>query len=453
MAQEDASPVVRKYLAAALQRIDEAARWPVAEGLVAHAEDADDHNIPKLIWFGVEPLVAAQPARALDLAGASAISTITEFVARRLTDADELEALVAGIGERRRARLPLLRGLRDGLQGRSDVQAPANWDGVYARLQSGETASLALEVAQLFGDAEAVQVMLASLTDADTSVEERRTAVNGLASRRRTELVPYLPALLDDPDLRTEAIRAIAAFEEEDLGRTLLERFDGFTDAEQAEALQTLASRPVYGWVLTQAIADESIDRGEVPAYIARQLRRVVGNGFVEVWGPIDDLALHTEAAYAKYRALLTEAALAAADPVQGTQIFQRTCGACHTMYGEGGRVGPDLTGSNRTNLDYLLSNIVNPSEEVQDDYRLVAVTTHDGRTYLGNVATEGERQVTLRVVGQDAVVINRSDIASLEVTTASLMPEGLLDTLTDDEVLNLVAYLQTTEPVEAPSE
>ena len=122
-------------------------------------------------------------------------------------------------------------------------------------------------------------------------------------------------------------------------------------------------------------------------------------------------------------------------------------------MHGEGGSLGPDITGSNRTNLDYLLSNILRPSEVIQDDYKMVVVTTLDGRTYLGNVSGENERQLTLRVVGQEAVVINKSDIQSRDVTAVSLMPQGLLQTLTDTEVLDLVAYLRTPEQVALPAD
>jgi putative heme-binding domain-containing protein len=115
-------------------------------------------------------------------------------------------------------------------------------------------------------------------------------------------------------------------------------------------------------------------------------------------------------------------------------------------MYGEGGRIGPDLTGSNRTNIDYLLTNILEPSAEIQDDYKMVVVTTRSGRTYLGNVAGETERRLTLRVVGQDEVAINKSEIQSREETPTSMMPAGLLNTLTKDEILNLTAYLRTVE-------
>jgi putative heme-binding domain-containing protein len=113
-------------------------------------------------------------------------------------------------------------------------------------------------------------------------------------------------------------------------------------------------------------------------------------------------------------------------------------------MYGEGGTIGPDLTGSNRANLTYLLMNVLEPNAEVPDAYKMVVVTTRDGRTYSGNVVAENERQVTLRVIGRDAVVLNKADIQSREATATSMMPPGLFDALTDREVIDLVGYLQT---------
>ena len=88
---------------------------------------------------------------------------------------------------------------------------------------------------------------------------------------------------------------------------------------------------------------------------------------------------------------MLTDSAMGGANIANGHAIFQRTCGACHKLYGEGGAIGPDLTGSNRGNLEYLLSNVLNPNAEVQDAYRMVVVTTRDGRTHSGNVVV-GDR-------------------------------------------------------------
>ena len=454
MAREDTSSVVRLYLASALQRIDPDARWDMAEALMAHAEDADDHNLPKMIWYGTESLVEESPDRALALAAQSEIPMMAQFIARRTVDADAVEILVTWLGKNPKTQASLLEGMRDGLEGRTDLTTPANWKAVYARLQQSDddqVKQLALEVAQQFGDTEAAQQYLVALKDKNTPIEQRRKALQALSDQQREELIEELPALLNDPNLRTDAIRAVASFDQAPLGKLLIERYEKFNNTEKLEAVQTLASRPDYGWMLTQALKDETIPKPDVPAYVARQLRRVVGSGFVEVWGPIDELSSDQSAAYSKYRALLTDAAITNANPGNGRVIFQRTCGPCHKMYGEGGNLGPDITGSNRTNVDYLLSNVLDPSGEIQDDYKMVVVTTRDGRTYAGNVATENERQLTLRVVGQDAVVINKSEIQSREETPNSMMPPGLFGTLTDAEVLDLVAYLRTSEQVPLP--
>ncbi len=454
MARQDSSPVVRLYLASALHRLDHQARWPIAGELILHGEDSSDHNLPKMIWFGMEPLVAENPNRALELASKSELPMLAQFIARRTVDADAVETLVAWIGRQPKTQLSLLEGMQDGLEGRYDLRAPSNWKAVYAKLlQSNDSVSrLALELAQQFGDTEAAKQFLATLKDKNTSLEQRRKALQALSAQQRQELIEALPVLLDDPGLRTDAIRAIAGFDSEHLGKILLERYDSFTADQQREVVQALASRPTYGWLLTQALKNEVVPKRDVPAYVARQLRRVVGSGFVEVWGPIDELPSNEmAAAYATYRNLLTNKSIAGASVIKGRTIFQRTCGACHTMYGEGGSIGPDITGSNRANLDYLLSNVLNPSGEIQEDYKMVVIITRDGRTYSGNVASESERQLTLRVVGQDVVVINKSDIQSREETPVSMMPAGLLETLTDAEVLDLVAYLRTTEQVVLP--
>ena len=182
-----------------------------------------------------------------------------------------------------------------------------------------------------------------------------------------------------------------------------------------------------------------------MPAHVARQLLRVVGVGFTDIWGPIDR-SPSVERSYARYRGLLNENAMKAANVENGRALFGRTCGACHRLYAEGGNIGPDLTGSNRGNLDYLLFNVLEPNAEVQDGYKMVVVATRDGRTYAGNVVAENDRQLTLRVVGQDSVILNKSDIQSREATTQSMMPPGLFDALTDREVIDLVGYLRTVE-------
>ncbi|MGG7663752.1 c-type cytochrome [Dyadobacter sp. BHUBP1] len=449
MAVSDPSPVVRLYLASALQRLDSNAKWAIAKGLLTHAEDAQDHNLPKMVWFGIEPLVKDNAAKALELAAGSKVPMVTQFIARRLVDADQINTLVATAGKSTSNRVDILTGMRDGLEGRTDIKTPENWNAVYAKLKQADkpTARLAADLGRHFGDTESAKTALATLKNKSAALAERKKALQSLAARQRPELAAELPALLNDNALRLDAIRAVAGYDSEPLARQLIEAYPKFNTQEKSEAVQTLASRPKSGWLLTQAISKNVIPKKDVPIYVARQLRRVVGSGFVEVWGPIDHVAFD-EKTYKKYRTLLTDKAVAEASKTQGRLVFQRTCAPCHKLYGEGGIIGPELTGSNRANLDYLLGNILDPSGEIQDDYKMVVITTRDGRTYVGNVAKETDRQLTLRIVGQDAVLINKSDIQTREVTPSSMMPTGLLDNLSDKEVTELIAYLRSTAQV-----
>lgn len=449
MAKDENSPVVRLYLAAALQRMPPEKRWPVAEGLVAHADDAEDPNIPLMLWFGMEPLVPDNAQRALELATKSELPGFANHIARRLIDDGQLQPLTAALGKNTDHRLPLLEGMLAGLEGRTDTEEPGNWSETYASLKSDPAlAPTALQIAQYFGNAAAAEALLANLKKSNTSLEEKETAITVLAAQQRPELMAEIPKLLEEPGLRVAAIRAMANYDNQQLGVLLLEKYPKLPQAAKQEAILALASRPVYGRLLADAIKQKQIAKKEIPPYVALQLRRVVGNGFVEIWGPIDEVASDKRAEYAKYQRLLTPAAIAKANPVTGKAVYLRTCGACHKMYGEGGILGPDLTGSNRTNTAYLLSNILEPSSEIQDDYKMVVITTQDGRTYSGNVVAENQQQLTMRIVGQDQVQINQSSIQSREVTPKSMMPEGLLQFLTDEEILNLVAFLQTKEPI-----
>jgi putative membrane-bound dehydrogenase-like protein len=451
LAKNDPSPVVRLYLASALQRMEIPQRWAIAEALMQHGEDADDHNLPKMIWYGTEPLVAENPERALGMAAESKIPMLAEFIARRAVDADATEDLIVQLGKSPTTLAHMLEGMRDGLEGRSDLTAPEGWSSVYARLQKSghaEVKQLALEIAQQFGDTQAAQQYLATLNDKSAPIEQRKKAIQALAAQQREELLPEIPRLFNEAALRTEAIRAVAAYDHKPLGEMLLKEYGQLNATDQLEAVQSLASRPDYGWMLTQALKRGDIPKSEVPAYVARQLRRVVGSGFVEVWGPIDEMSGNLAAAYDKYHSLLTEEALLSANAANGRVLFQRSCGPCHQMYGEGGRIGPDLTGSNRTNVDYILSNVLNPNAEIQDDYKMLVVTTRDGRTYTGNLVGESERQITIRTIGQESLQISKAEIQSRETSESSLMPAGLFETLTEQEVIDLVGYLRSAEQV-----
>ena len=241
LAQSDPSPVVRLYLASAAARLDlpryAEAKWTIIEALAQHGEDAEDHNLPKMVWFALEPMVESNPVRALRLANASNIPLLSRHVARRLADAEQFERLLAAIGDSAASAQPnMLLGFRDSVDGRFDMKSPAGWSTLYPKLREsgGESGKIALQLSQQFGDSVAAEAMLETLQDSAASLEDRRLALQGLAGRRRVELRPYLVELLSEPLLRRDAIRAVAAFDNDELAQSAARRLPEFERGRKA---------------------------------------------------------------------------------------------------------------------------------------------------------------------------------------------------------------------------
>jgi putative heme-binding domain-containing protein len=383
---------------------------------------------------------------------------VAQWIARRAVAGQQLAPVAAALTATPRfaARLSLLEGLRDGLAslGRREASPPPNWDATVTALTATTDAKLRdllTQVSQLFGDAKAAAAQLAILQDRTAPVERRRDILRGFARDSYAPALPATVALLDEVPLRRDAIRALAAFDDASISQTLLSRYAAWPAADKAEAVLTLSARRSTAQALLSALKKNSIQKNDVTAFAARQLQRVLGPSFVDFWGPVAQPADDKQADMAKFKRLFTEAEFARANVPNGRALFERTCSVCHTLYGSGGNIGPDLTGSNRANLDYILTEIINPSEVMADGYQLVIVTTRDGRTLSGNAAAEDAQQLTLRLIGQDTVIA-KSEILSREKSPVSMMPEGLLKSLATDEVRDLLAYLRTTTQVPLPS-
>ncbi len=447
LAAVEPSPVVRLYLASALQRIPVTKRWAILSHLVKYSEDATDHNIPKMLWFAIEPMVSSSPDSGLALAAMAEIPLLANFIARRLVDGDQLDELITILPNTISNKAAILQGLSDALDSRPPQAVPVAWQATAAKLsRDSSLVELVHEISQKFIDAESARDLLHTLSDGRSNPQEISTAIGLLARRTHPDLPAILPVFLEDPEVRLPAIKAIAYFDQPELGKLILEQFADLDLEEKEQALLTMASRPRYGRLLTEALDNGEIEKREVPVYIARQLRRVVGNGFVEVWGPIDETSVEIDKEYLRYRALLIPHNLENADRASGRDIFDRLCRTCHQLDGQGGLIGPDLTGSNRSNIEYLLGNLVEPSADIQDDYLMTIITTRDGRTYVGTVGAESNQSVRLHVVGGDPVVIQKSSIQSREQSDVSMMPSGLLNTLSDQSIINLVAFLRDIE-------
>jgi putative heme-binding domain-containing protein len=150
------------------------------------------------------------------------------------------------------------------------------------------------------------------------------------------------------------------------------------------------------------------------------------------------------------FRNVLTSQALASADRPNGRRRFAQICATCHTLFGQGAKIGPDLTGSQRTNLDYLLVNIIDPSALVAPAYRMSTVALVDGRVLNGIVSDQSGPTITVQTP-TERLIVNRSDIEEIRKSELSLMPEGQLDVLPEKEIRDLIDYLMSPEQVPLP--
>src|SRR6185437_6116632 len=126
-----------------------------------------------------------------------------------------------------------------------------------------------------------------------------------------------------------------------------------------------------------------------------------------------------------------------ASSPYHGKKLFLNSCAKCHTLFGQGGKVGPDLTTFKRDDLANMLVHIVNPSVEIREGYETYQVETKDGRVLTGLLVDKDNRVVILRGADGQNVTIRQDQIEEMTRHKKSLMPEGLLKGLTDRQVRN----------------
>ena len=349
-------------------------------------------------------------------------------------------------------RTALLKGMLRGLEGRRNVPAPKGWSELSAKLTKSDDASvrdLSTQLSQIFGDRAAVQRALAVLKDQSSEPGVRRTALRSLLTQQNREASALLESLLDQPALTLDAVRGYATVENATAAAVLLSRYEKMNPDLKRAVVETLATRKSYAQKLLTAVQQKKVTRDEIPAHVARSLNSLLGQQFVKVFGKVRPVAQDREKLIAKYKKLLTPSRIADADASRGRVLFKKTCASCHLLYGDGAKIGPDLTGSNRANLDYILLNSVDPSFDVPASYKMVSIITVEGRVLNGVIAEEDAIRVVLKTVEQPRVVILKEDIDIRKISPRSMMPEGQLEKMKQQEVADLIKYLRTTEQVE----
>lgn len=452
LAQTDKSPTVRLALASALPSLNDTTRWETAEALALHAEDKDDRFLPKMIWFGIAPLVEKNLKRAFELAGKTAMPSLADSIywyACRFPEGRE--QIINSMAMAKTTDDALLRDIQllsFGLSEQANLAMPQSWPAAAERLQkhpNAEARALADQVSVLFGDKAMLAKMRTLLADEKTPLAERKRAFDLLKRANDPEAMDVYAGLLDNDAFRSQVLPLLTRSKSPAAANGMISRLGKFTEADRAAALNTLSSQTEMAAALLKGLEDKTVDRNFVTAFHIRQmlnLNNVELTARIEkLWGKISETPAETKAAIVKFKKAFNEAPLWAFDANNGKKTYEKTCSTCHSMQGVGGKIGPDLGGSWRNGVDYFLDNIVDPNAVVGEQYRLHMAKRNDGTVVQGMFDSETDSVLTIRTP-EGNVVIQKADLKQHVVKPESVMPTGLLEAMPQRDVIELLKYL-----------
>jgi putative membrane-bound dehydrogenase-like protein len=466
MAQHDPSPRVRLSLASTLQRLPIRQRTQLAMALVSHEQDRSDHNLPLMVWYGLMPLADLDANALVDVASVCQWDLTLRLIARRVAEMIEadgapLNRLLTLAADSRLSTAPVdvLLGVRDALRGWRTAPQPATWNQFRQavalrtnRSTNPELRELIRELSAVFGDGRALDEIRQIALDSQAPLHARQAALRTLIRSQPPELRSICERLVSVPHLNVTAAGGLAKMDDPAVAKLLIRRYRRFGLSDRPQVISILVSRPAFAKGLISAIAEGTIPREDVSAFQIKQLLSLgdpeLAAQVLESWGMVRESSNANQQRIAELKAWLGGEPATSDELSRGRALFARHCSNCHRLYGEGDAVGPDLTGSGRHDLDYVLQNIVDPSAVVDANYRMTIVTTKDGRLIKGLISAQTDRTITLQTP-TESTTLERTEAESIEQTSLSPMPDGLLDQLSKRQIRELIAYLR--HPVQVP--
>ncbi|NQV24239.1 MAG: c-type cytochrome [Rhodopirellula sp.] len=453
LAKSEQTWLVRLTLASAAQRLPAGRRWEVATSLAANAAGATDLNLQRMLWYAMEPEVATDPERAMKFAE-MASSQMRRWLARRVTEdsARSVEYLFAKLERTTDGEViaDLLRGFNDGLLSVKLTDVTDSSSRIAEKLLEHADARVRVEAvsaAAAIGNEAALTRIRRLLHDTATDTATREAALSGLVRRKAPGLVDDLQQLIATGQLTTPVLQAGAAIDDPAFARTVLGRYSEFARGDRGAVVDLLVARKESARLLVTAIEQKKIAAADISAEQARQIAALGDAELLKrldkVWGTVRRSSADRLRQIQLLVRTLDPSRIGEANLTHGRELFQKTCATCHKLFGDGRTIGPELTGANRRNLHYLVSNVVDPSAAVPADFRMATVVTTNGRVITGAISQRSEAGLTI-LTATESIQIGADDVDMVKVSSQSMMPDGLLDKLNEDQTRDLFAWLMS---------
>lgn len=475
----DKAAEVRLQVAIAARKITGIEPLPTLIEVLVHSDD--DNVIPRVVWQNLLPDLAdharefAALVRPHDLTRKKALAAIlpraTELLLARAAAADQPDPAIgetlidlfelildADPSTARRCLDALASMVRTGEL--TTEKAGRAMERLAARLQrildGPANKPLYADAAILtasFGNERGRRATRRILEDRRRPVALRLRALDTLISVREKSVLPTARRILQEPAqrdrrattaLQTGVLAALGRLGDKAVADMVLKSYRRLLPAAQPKAIDLLTQRTTWSRALIAAIDAKTVSASAINGNQVRMLRTAAdpatAKRIAAIFGEVRkrrnagrDLAIANVHAMLKVKR---------GDAKAGVAVFGKHCGQCHKIYGQGTELGPDLTANGRSSLDQLLSNVLDPNLVVGDAYHLRSAETKDGRLIAGLLVEENKTRIVLRTVGGDTETIPRSHLKELLSSPASFMPEALEASMSEQELLDLFAFL-----------
>jgi putative heme-binding domain-containing protein len=466
-AEREPDAEVRSQLASSAKRLPGPAALPIIRALWNHDGDSNDPHIPLLLWWALEPKAESDRAAVLALFEEKALwdrplvkSVIPSRLVQRYALAGGTDNLLAcarllELAPNIACAEELLKGLETAYTGRSATGFPSELRDAIARAWSRGATAGSLSLGLRLGQLSAVEKGLRLVMDEKANLAQRLECIRIFGEVEQPRCVPVLLGVLRSSPagaVRQEVLGALQRYSDAIIADTVLELYPAKlpeADGVRSAALNLLASRPAWSLKFLQAVDGGKISARTVPLEVIRKIQLYreedIGKLLGKHWGKVRaSTPLEKQKEMARLIKVLKAGTGQAA---AGKLVFTNTCAKCHKLFGEGGDVGPELTGYERDSAIYWLENIVDPSAVIREEYTTFIIQTIDGRTLTGIVAAQDRATVTLRDPEGRTTQIAREKIDDMRASPVSLMPEGQLASLSEQQVRDLFSYLMSRPP------
>ncbi len=459
----ESHPEVRSQLACSARRLPASTAFGILKHLVLNHDDSADPDIPLLIWWAMEAKAVSDRDDVVGFFTGREIwnrKLVKDVILKRIMQRyvmsatpEDYQVCVKLIEKAPsdEAALALLNGLQEGLRGRNIIDLPADLvRSIQPYLAKSGEGAWVLGIRQ--GNKEAIDNALKLIANPEAGNAERIAYVKVLGEVKEARAVPVFLSVVvarsSSGALQQAILQSLRHFDGENIGQRVVGAYPDILRADpdvRDAALSLFSSRPVWAKQLMANITEtRKIRKEDVSAPMVRRLLLLqdqeLSSKIQSVW---PEVKLSSSAEINAQIARVTKAMKAGSGSLErGKVMYTNLCGSCHQLFGQGGKIGPDLNAYDRSNFQELLLNVADPNAYIREGFVNYSITTLDGRSLSGNVLEQNTRTVTIQAMGEDPVTIALNQIKEMTPLKISLMPERILEGVSDQEIRDLFTFI-----------